>query len=119
MTDKETIEQLKERIHTLEVYLEGAINYLILDGDVDNPIIGDVENILHISFNKRPNVPTSYQNLNKAKNILKRLFEEEKNNMYWEMNGADKSSYCEVRKEPQFGWTKQNSSTSVRLQKKT
>lgn len=99
MTDKETIEQLEEQIHTLKVYLEGAINYLILNGDVDNPIIKDVENILHISFNKCPNVPTSYQNLNKVKNILKRLLEEEKNNMYWEMNGADKSSYYKVRKE--------------------
>lgn len=44
--------KLEERIHTLEVYLEGAINYLILNGDVDNPIIKDVENILHITFNK-------------------------------------------------------------------
>lgn len=25
--------------------------------------------------------------------------EEEKNNMYWEMNGSDKSSYYEVRKQ--------------------
>ena len=35
----------------------------------------------------------------KVKNILKRLLEEEKENMYWEMNGANKSSYYEVRKE--------------------
>lgn len=34
-----------------------------------------------------------------AKGILKRLLEEEKNNMYWEMNGSDKSSYYKVRKE--------------------
>jgi hypothetical protein len=50
-TPEETME-LEERIHTLEVYLEGAINFLILDGDVDNPIIKSVEDILHITFNK-------------------------------------------------------------------
>lgn len=52
--EKENTE-LKERIHTLEVYLEGAINYLILSGDINNPIITDVENILNITFNKNPN----------------------------------------------------------------
>ena len=36
---KKENDELKKRIHTLEVYLEGAINYLILNGDVDNPII--------------------------------------------------------------------------------
>ena len=34
-----------------------------------------------------------------AKEILEKLLEEEKNNMYWEMNGSDKSSYYEVRKQ--------------------
>lgn len=66
---------LKERIHTLEVYLEGAVNYLILDGDVNNRIIGSVESILHITFNKSPNVPTVYQKLTKAEEILGNLFE--------------------------------------------
>ena len=51
-TPEEVRMKLEERIHTLEVYLEGAINFLILNGDVDNPIIGDVENILHKTFNK-------------------------------------------------------------------
>ena len=37
--------------------------------------------------------------LTKAKEIIAKLLEEEKNNMYWEMNGADKSSYYEVRKQ--------------------
>ena len=37
--------------------------------------------------------------LTKAKEILAKLLEEEKNNMYWEMNGSDKSSYYEVRKQ--------------------
>lgn len=37
--------------------------------------------------------------LEKAKEILSKLLEEEKNNMYWEMNGSDKSSYYEVRKQ--------------------
>ena len=34
-----------------------------------------------------------------AKEILTKLLEEEKNNMYWVMNGSDKSSYYEVRKQ--------------------
>lgn len=37
--------------------------------------------------------------LTKAKEILAKLLEEEKDNMYWEMNGSDKSSYYKVRKE--------------------
>ena len=39
------------------------------------------------------------ENLTEAKEILTKLLEEEKNNMYWEMNGSDKSSYYKVRKE--------------------
>lgn len=35
----------------------------------------------------------------KAKELLEQLLEEEKNNMYWEMNGSDKSSYYEVKKQ--------------------
>lgn len=31
--------------------------------------------------------------------IIEKLLKEEKNNMYWEMNGSDKSSYYEVRKQ--------------------
>lgn len=37
--------------------------------------------------------------LTKAKEILEKLLEEEKNNAYWEMNGSDQSSYYEVRKQ--------------------
>lgn len=37
--------------------------------------------------------------LTKAKEILTKLLEEEKNNTYWEMNGSDKSSYYKVRKQ--------------------
>lgn len=39
------------------------------------------------------------EQLTKAKELLAKLLEEEKNNMYWEMNGSDKSSYYEVRKQ--------------------
>lgn len=39
------------------------------------------------------------EQLTEAKEILTKLLEEEKNNMYWEMNGSDKSSYYEVRKQ--------------------
>lgn len=37
--------------------------------------------------------------LDKAKELLAKLLEEEKNNMYWEMNGSDKSTYYEVIKQ--------------------
>lgn len=47
---------------------------------------------------KNENVEMKKQ-LTKAKEILTKLLEEEKNNMYWEMNGSDKSSYYEVRKQ--------------------
>ena len=76
MTDKKTIEQLKKRIHTLEVYLEGAINYLILNGDVDNPIIKDVENILHMTFNRTSNVSTEQQKYTHAIKLLKRCYDD-------------------------------------------
>ena len=39
------------------------------------------------------------EQVEKAKEIIKKLLEEERNNMYWEMNGSDKSSYYEVRKQ--------------------
>lgn len=35
--------------------------------------------------------------LTKAKELLEKLLEEEKNNMYWKMDGSDKSSYYEVK----------------------
>lgn len=34
-----------------------------------------------------------------VKEFLIKLLEEEKENMYWEMNGSDKSSYYEIRKQ--------------------
>ena len=39
------------------------------------------------------------EQVEKAKEILEKLLEEEKNNMYWKMNGSDKSLYYEVRKQ--------------------
>lgn len=39
------------------------------------------------------------EQLTKAKELLEQLLEEEKNNMYWEMDGSDKSSYYEVKKQ--------------------
>lgn len=38
-------------------------------------------------------------NLTKAEKILAKLLEEENNNMYWEMDGSDKSSYYKIRKQ--------------------
>ena len=43
--------------------------------------------------------PYSALKLEEAKGIIKKLLEEEKNNMYWEMDGSDKSSYYKVRKQ--------------------
>lgn len=40
-----------------------------------------------------------YKKGEKAIELLKKLLEEEKDNMYWKMNGSDKSSYYEVRKQ--------------------
>ena len=67
---KDKVKEQEERIHTLEVYLEGAVNYLILDGDVDNNIIDRVESILHITFNRSPNTPTVYQKLTESEKII-------------------------------------------------
>ena len=35
----------------------------------------------------------------KAREIIQKLLEEEKENMYWGMNGSDKSSYFKIKKE--------------------
>ena len=73
---KKENDELKKRIYTLEVYLEGAINYLILNGDVDNPIIKDVENILHMTFNRSSNVSTDQQKYTHAIKLLKRCYDD-------------------------------------------
>ena len=67
------IAELEERIHILEVYLEGAVNYLILAGDTDNRIISNVETILHMTFNRSPNVPNVFQKFTKAKELIKKF----------------------------------------------
>lgn len=76
MITEEESDELKKRIHTLEVYLEGAINYLILNGDVDNRIIDDVENILHMTFNRSSNIPTYQQKYTHAIKLLKRCYDD-------------------------------------------
>lgn len=81
--------KLKNRIHTLEVYLEGAVNYLILSGDVNNPIIKDVENILNMKFNRNPNDSTVYHKLSKATEIIEKLISQ--NRKEW--------VYSDVREE--------------------
>lgn len=50
-------------------------------------------------YTNKANKEIADRQLTKAREILAKLLEEEKNNMYWEMNGADKSSYYEVRKQ--------------------
>ena len=55
------------------------------------------------------------EQLTKAKELIEKLLEEEKNNMYWEMNGSDKSSYYEVRK--QAGQFLKENSIYERIQK--
>lgn len=39
------------------------------------------------------------EQLTKAKEIIRKLLKEEANNMYWQMDGSDRSSYYEVKKE--------------------
>jgi len=58
------------------VYLEGAVNYLILNGDVDKPIIKDVENILHMTFNRISNVSDNQQKYTHAIKLLKRCYDD-------------------------------------------
>ena len=58
------------------MYLEGAVNYLILNGDVDKPIIKDVENILHMTFNRISNVSDNQQKYTHAIKLLKRCYDD-------------------------------------------
>lgn len=76
MITEEESDELKKRIHTLEVYLEGAINYLILNGDANNPIIKEVENILHMTFNRSSNASTDQQKYIHAIKLLKRCYDD-------------------------------------------
>ena len=69
-------DKLKERIHVLKAYLECAINYLISNGDVDNPIIKDVENTLHMTFNRTSNVSDDQQKYTHAIKLLKRCYDD-------------------------------------------
>jgi hypothetical protein len=94
---KDKIKEQEERIHTLEVYLEGAVNYLILDGDVDNNIIDCVESILHITFNRSPNVPTVYQKLAESEKII--LEQQKKiNELQEQLKDVVEESYSDKQK---------------------
>lgn len=71
---------------------------------VDNnfyDLIEEVQEIAKVAF--KDGAEFGYnkydEQLIKAKELLEKLLEEEKNNMYWEMNGSDYSSYYEVRKQ--------------------
>lgn len=54
---------------------------------------------IETSIEMRKQIENQRIQLVQAKELLEKLLEEEKNNMYWEMNGSDKSSYYEIRKQ--------------------
>ena len=64
-------------------------------------LIEEVQEIAKIAF--KDGAKFGYnkcdEQLIKSKELLEKLLEEEKNNMYWEMNGSDNSSYYEVKKQ--------------------
>lgn len=54
---------------------------------------------IETSIEMRKQIENQRIQLVQAKELLEKLLEEEKNNMYWEINGSDKSSYYEIRKQ--------------------
>lgn len=52
-----------------------------------------------VNFRADKYIKRTVPKLVKAREIIQKLLEEEKENMYWEMNGSDKSSYFKVKKE--------------------
>lgn len=51
------------------------------------------------SISEQMNIKRTVPKLVKAREIIQKLLEEEKENMYWIMNGSDKSSYFKIKKE--------------------
>lgn len=52
-----------------------------------------------VNFRADKYIKRTVPKLVKAREIIQKLLEEEKENMYWEMNGSDKSSYFKIKKE--------------------
>ena len=52
-----------------------------------------------VNFRADKYIKRTVPKLIKAREIIQKLLEEEKENMYWEMNGSDKSSYFKIKKE--------------------
>ena len=52
-----------------------------------------------VNFRADKYIKRTVPKLAKAREIIQKLLEEEKENMYWLMNGSDKSSYFKIKKE--------------------
>lgn len=52
-----------------------------------------------VNFRADKYIKRTVPKLVKAREIIQKLLEEEKENMYWIMNGSDKSSYFKIKKE--------------------
>lgn len=52
-----------------------------------------------VNFRTDKYIKRTVPKLAKAREIIQKLLEEEKENMYWVMNGSDKSSYFKIKKE--------------------
>lgn len=100
----ETINKLREQL-SLRYDLEDKIKELEkenteLKGLKDVATLIRANNDTVITLMQLNNMLVSKsQQLTKAKEILTKLLEEENNNMYWEMDGSDKSSYYKARKQ--------------------
>ena len=100
--------ELQHKIDTLQGFLDRDVEFdnlqkenakLKADYGVLSCSVGDFGELQDkLEEEQRKNNGLS-DNLTKAKEIIKKLLEEENDNMYWEMNGSDKSSYYKVRKQ--------------------
>lgn len=92
MTDKELEKKASEYRKELVPYTDwnySGVALPVYDSiDIDRAFVAGAKFIINTNYS-----------LHKAKEIIEKLLEEEKDNMYWEMNGSDKSSYYEVRKQ--------------------
>lgn len=59
----------------------------------------EYESEAQVNFRADKYIKRTVPKLAKAREIIQKLLEEEKENMYWLMNGSDKSSYFKIKKE--------------------
>lgn len=89
---KEVEQKSKAYIHSIIIYGDvGASKQDVLDAYK--------QGALDFAEPREKRIEELKNALNNAKELLKRLLEEERDNMFWEMNGADKSPYFQVVKQ--------------------